>query len=34
MPQNFCAGAGCAGRDVVLYIGMETWPSIFASNEF
>ena len=34
MPRNFSIGIDCVGRDIVLYIGMETLPSIFASNKF
>ena len=32
MPQNLRASAGSAGRDVVLYIGTYTGPSILAAN--
>ena len=34
MPRNFSAGAGRAGRNVVLYECMESWPSVFASDKF
>jgi hypothetical protein len=34
VPRNLCAGAGCAGRDIVLYKCSKSWPSVFASNEF
>ena len=34
MPRNFSAGAGHAGRNVVLYKCTESWPSVFASDKF
>ena len=33
MPQNLRASASSAGRDVVLYIGTYTGPSILAANK-
>ena len=34
MPRNFSTGAGCAGRNIVLYECMESWPSVFVSDKF
>ena len=34
MPRNLNAGAGRAGRNVVLYKCLESWPSVFASDKF
>ena len=34
MPRNLSAGAGCAGRNIVLYKCSESWPSVFASDKF
>ena len=34
MPRNLSAGAGRAGRNVVLYEYTESWPSVFASDKF
>ena len=28
------SGTGHAGLDIVLYVGMDAWPGIFAANEF
>ena len=34
MPRNLSAGAGRAGRNIVLYECSESWPSVFASDKF
>ena len=32
--QCLSLGTGCAGLDVVLYVGMDAWPGIFTTNKF
>ena len=34
MPRNLSAGAGRAGRNIVLYERMESWLSVFTSDKF
>jgi hypothetical protein len=34
MPRNLGMGVGGAGQDIVLYIHIESWPSVFTPNKF